>query len=243
MAVYNIAIIGGTAIEIAGLHLQSKVVSTPYGEQKVYLDQDLQAIFIARHGEVGAKLAPHLINYRAEIAALRQLDVGRLIGLYAVGSISRRLEPGKAGLLSQFIDLTPHRDNTFCDRATTQVPHIALDEPYNRSLRALIQNEALAMQLDLKDDLTYVCTNGPRLETPAEIRVYQSWQADVVGMTAATETILANEAAIEMAGIAFSINWAAGVGNQETTFLDSSDRQHLAQQLLQLTDRVAQRFL
>lgn len=240
---YNIAIIGGTAIEIAGLHLKEEIISTPYGEQKIYVDETLKALFIARHGEVGAKLAPHLINYRAEIATLRQLQIKRLIGLYAVGSISQRLAPGEAGLLSQFIDLTGHRANTFCDQATEKVPHIALDEPYSRALRALIQEQAFALQIDLKDELTYVCTNGPRLETPAEIRVYQSWQADVVGMTAATETILANEAGIEMAGIAFSINWAAGISNQELSFLDAKVRQSLGDQLLQLTRNVAQKLL
>lgn len=217
------AIIGGTGCQqIAGTDARRIVVDTPYGDAVVFekaVGDD--TLYIAlRHGE-GHRVPPHLINYRAVIAALRQLGVSQAVGLYAVGSITSMVLPGSLGLIDQFIDFTGgSRESTFYTGGDAGVHHIPMLTPYSKPLRATIAREAARLHIPLCHKGIYVCTNGPRLETPAEIAMFRKWGADYVGMTAATETILANEAGIEFAGIVYSINWAAGLDAEGLSFIE-----------------------
>jgi len=211
------AVIGGTGCQsFLPPGVRERVVQSRYGEVLLYEDDDI--VYLLRH-RIGHTVPPHLINYRAHIDALRSAGVQRVVAIYAVGSITQALMPGTAGVLGQFIDFTSNRENTFYSESGQSFRHTPMDEPYSRALsRALIEQGARE-GIALARDLTYVCTNGPRLETPAEIAMYRTFGCDVVGMTAGSETSLACEAGIEFAGIAYSINWAAGVGGSQVSFI------------------------
>lgn len=217
------AIIGGTGCRrIIGTASARLDVDTPYGTARLFekrLGPDTLYLLL-RHGEEH-DTPPHLVNYRANIAALREVGVTRAVGIYAVGSITDTVVPGAAGLIDQFIDFTGgSRQSTFFTGGSTGVRHIPMVTPYSELLRMQLLQEAARQSVALGARGTYICTNGPRLETPAEIRMFRLWGADHVGMTASTETILACEAGIEFAGIVYSINWAAGVDATGLSFID-----------------------
>ena len=211
--------------------MKERIVHSRYGEVLLYEDDDI--FYLLRHRS-GHTVPPHLIDYRAHIDALRLLDVRRAVGIYAVGSITEALRPGAAGVLSQFIDLTSGRMSTFYSEPGQTFRHTPMDEPYAGALSQALIEQGARDGIALARNLTYVCTNGPRLETPAEIAMYRSFGADVVGMTAGTETSLACEAGIEFSGIAYSINWAAGVGGSEVTFIDDDTIERLTGELTDL---------
>lgn len=223
------AIIGGTGCQrIVGDDAVRHEISTPYGLAMVFERKrgDDTLYLLLRHGE-GHVVPPHLVNYRANIAALKQLGVTQAIGIYAVGSITSVVLPGTLGIMDQFIDFTGGgREATFFTGNGTGVRHIPMVTPFSSRLRAALIKEAARMSISIATKGTYVCTNGPRLETPAEIGMFRRWGADYVGMTAATETILANETGIEFAGTVYSINWAAGLDAEGLSFIEDeiSDR-------------------
>ena len=234
------AIIGGTGFQIPETGLTRLEIQTPYGEVVLFEDHgggDDALYYLPRHGE-GHILPPHRVNYRANIQALRQLGVVQVIGIYAVGSITSMVLPGNFGIIDQFIDFTNGRESTFFDGGVTGVRHIPMVEPYSRRLRALIARTAVEQNLKLSLKGTYVCTNGPRLETPAEIAMFRKWGADYVGMTAATETILLREAQIDFAGIAYSVNWAAGLDAEGFSFIEEEISHRVVSQILQLAQAV-----
>ncbi|NCB03018.1 MAG: S-methyl-5'-thioadenosine phosphorylase [Spirochaetia bacterium] len=232
----NSAIIGGSGfqgiIDQATQHIQ---VETPYGPVNVYKKEygDNTIYILLRH-EKGHTVPPHLINYRANIAALKELEVKQIIGLYGVGSITSMVLPGNLGLIDQFIDASYNRVSTFYNELSTPFEHTPMVYPYSRRLRVLIANKAKELNLPLSLKGTYLCTNGPRLETPAEITMYRRWGADYVGMTAATETILANEAHIEIAGLVYSMNWAAGLDAEGISFIEEDISIRATNQLISL---------
>ncbi len=216
------AIIGGTGVDrISGFSSQRKEVTTPYGVVEVYVGTAEHAllVFLPRHGS-SHSVPPHMINYRANITALKELGVTELISIYAVGSISDALKPGEVGTLSDFVDLSGGgREHTFFTGDEFGVGHVGMDRVFDPTLTASLH----ATEPSLKDAGVYVCTNGPRLETPAEIRMFKRLGFDVVGMTAATEVALAREAGIRVASLAYSINWAAGVGSDEVAFIGDAE--------------------
>lgn len=231
------AIIGGTGFHsLQGIDTTAKTIATRYGDVVVHEQNGANEplVFLPRHGEGEAKVPPHLINYRANIEALRMLGVGQAIAMYAVGSISSLILPGCYGLIDQFIDLTSGRENTFYCGGSSGVRHVPMIEPFSKRLRTLLVKQAHEIGKNIALKGTYICTNGPRLETPAEIRLYRKWGADVVGMTAATETILANEAGIDIAGIAFSINWAAGLDAEGISFVEEEILSRMVDDILRL---------
>ncbi|WP_332446284.1 MTAP family purine nucleoside phosphorylase [Sphaerochaeta sp.] len=223
------AIIGGTGVDtLDGYSLQPKQVITDYGKVEVFLGAGRYEtlVFLPRHGSQHS-LPPHMINYRANVAALRQLGVEEAIGIYAVGSISAKLEPGCIGLVSDFIDLSGgSRANTFFTGGEHQVVHVAMDEVFDQTL----QQRLLHLDPSLVDAGVYACTNGPRLETKAEIRYLASLGCDIVGMTLATEVSLLREAGTKTAALAYSINWAAGI-QHAVAFIDDA-------QIARLKDRM-----
>ncbi len=207
------AILGGTGIySIEGIETVDQNVETEYGSVIVKKGtgkwNDLY--FISRHGS-DHSIPPHKINYRANIRALSILGIERVFAIYAVGSISNLVLPGRFGLVSQFIDVTQGRINTFYEGGKSGLKHTPMDEPYCRDLGSKILLSAKKRGLSLAESGTYICTNGPRFETPAEIKMYKLFGADYVGMTGATETALAREAGIHLAAVSYSINWAAGI--------------------------------
>ena len=228
----NSAIIGGSGCQhFIPASAVKKSVETAYGMVELY--EDGEVIYLLRHAK-GHTVPPHLINYRAHIEALRISGVHRVISLYAVGSITDALPPGSAGVLTDFIDVTTGRMSSFCAEVGDPFRHVAMDEPFSRDLNGKIMDTAEGQGIALSKNLTYVCTNGPRLETPGEIRMYGRNGCDVVGMTAATEVSLAHEAGIEIAGIAFSINWAAGVHSDRVSFIENDQVSEIVGKLTHL---------
>ncbi|WP_293909389.1 MTAP family purine nucleoside phosphorylase [Sphaerochaeta sp. UBA5836] len=223
------AIIGGTGVDtLDGLSLKRSMVQTRYGEVELFITDQL--VFLPRHGS-SHSLPPHLINYRANVAALKDLGVDEAIGIYAVGSISQALSPGEIGIVSDFVDCTGgSREHTFFNGGASGVRHCAMDDVFDASLRERMN----ILAPHIKDAGVYVCTNGPRLETKAEIRLYGRLGCDVVGMTLATEVSLLKEAGIRCLALAYSINWTAGVGQANVSFIGDAETAVLKEEMTQL---------
>jgi purine nucleoside phosphorylase len=223
------AIIGGTGVDaLDGIPLKRTMVQTLYGEVELFVGDRL--VFLPRHGS-SHSLPPHLVNYRANVAALTELGVDQAIGIYAVGSISPALKPGEIGMVSDFVDFTGgSREQTFYTGGESGVRHILMDDVFDASLKERMQT----LSPRLKDAGVYVCTNGPRLETKAEIRLYARLGCDVVGMTLSTEVSLLREAGIRTLALAYSINWAAGVEQANVSFIGDEQIAVLREEMTQL---------
>jgi len=208
----RIGIIGGSGVERPGDGFTETVIPTPYGDALAWIGsgEHDDVVFISRHG-VEHDLPPHRINYRANVRALLELDVNRVIATFAVGGIADDIPPGGVVALSDLIDLTSGRESTYFNGGADGLRHTPFTEPFSPALREAIVANAPAHGLAIRNGGTYICFNGPRFETAAEIRMSKLLGADVVGMTAMPEAILARELEIHYAGIAISVNWAAGL--------------------------------
>jgi purine nucleoside phosphorylase len=218
----SFAIIGGTGAQKIVEGSKAIVVNTEYGDVTLFENyhQGQRYFLLLRHG-LGHKTPPHLINYRANIAALKKVGVKKVVAIYAVGSITDLIKPAEMTIIDQFIDFTGgSRASTFEEGKGDKVYHSLMESPFDKKLSKELLNSAKKLNIELKEGGTYICTNGPRLETAAEIAMFKQWKADCVGMTAATETILANEKRLKFAGIAYSINWAAGINSKSISFVD-----------------------
>lgn len=184
-----------------------KSVTTPYGKATVYRPEGSGCVVIPRHG-AAHRTPPHGINYRANIAALERLGVTEVIATSAVGSMNPRFRVGEVGLAEQFLDFTKRRPTTFFER---QVVHTDMTNPYSGHLNLEIEAAARRMGAEVHPHLVYVCAEGPRFETAAEIRMYKMLGGDVVGMTGVPEVVLANEKRMEYASVVIATNWAAGM--------------------------------
>jgi 5'-methylthioadenosine phosphorylase len=192
----EIGIIGGSGVyDISMLrHAEEIKVYTPYGDtsDRVTLGDfgGRKVAFIPRHGK-GHTIPPHKVNYRANIWALKELGVCRIIAASAVGSLQPEIEPGQIVFPDQFIDMTKKRETTFYDGG--QVAHVSLADPFCPEMRdvALAQGGALSLPFHIKG--TYVCIEGPRFSTRAESALFKSWGAHVIGMTLVPEVNLARE--------------------------------------------------
>ncbi len=207
------AIIAGTDIyHIPGLDFRTETINTPYGDAvvNVGLGEHSDLVFLPRHGPRHTT-PPHRINYRAHLKALHVLGVHSILAAYAVGSIQPDIPPKSLVLLDDFLDFTSDRPFTFYEGDDAGLAHTIMSPPYCPTLRQRLLELAPTFDLELRPSGTYVCTNGPRFETPAEIRMYRQLGGDVVGMTGAQEATLARELGMHFAGVAISINWAAGI--------------------------------
>ena len=209
----RIAIIGGTGFGAALVAGTPETVETPYGAASLTradLGDGRELLFLARHG-VGHRLPPHRINHRANIAALRGLGAEAVFATAAAGSLRPKIAPGDVVVLDDFLDLTRGEVMTFFDEPG-DVRHTDFVHPYDPALRAAL---LVAVQADLAPHIhprgTYLCVSGPRYETPAEVRLFASWGADVVGMTGAPEAILCREAGLPYAGVALATNYGTGL--------------------------------
>ncbi|HME18927.1 MAG TPA: MTAP family purine nucleoside phosphorylase [Nitrososphaerales archaeon] len=202
-----VGVITGTGVTEHFDLAEKLAVRTRFGTAAVYPARDGSYYLIPRHG-VGHGTPPHMVNYRANVAALRQLGVGRIIATSAVGSMNPKLRVGKIGLVSQFIDFTSRRDETFFD---TEARHTDMTNPYSPYVNGALLKAGKGLRVRLRTGLVYVCVEGPRFETAAEIEMFRRLGGDVVGMTGVPEVVLANEAGIEYASVVVATNWAAGI--------------------------------
>ncbi len=205
----EIALIIGSGLRGQFVLAKGRVVATEFGEARVYVASVGKKGFyvLPRHGFQHG-VPPHKINYRANIAALSQQGVKKVIATTAVGSLNKRFGVGGIGLVNQFLDFTKSRAATFFD---TRVVHTDMTHPYDRKLNTALLGAADRLGMKLHEGLVYACTEGPRFETAAEIRMFMKLGADVVGMTGVPEVVLANEAGLKYAAVAIATNWAAGI--------------------------------
>jgi 5'-methylthioadenosine phosphorylase len=215
-AIQRVAIIGGTGVyELPGLVAREQTVDTPYGPVNVLIaeSEPYPVVYLNRHG-LSRENPPHRINYRGNIAALRMLGVTRVMATNAVGSINRAVPPGGLMVIDDYLDFTSGRAATFYDGGATGHAYLGMSTPCCPALRAKLLERAAWANVTLRPSGTYVCTNGPRFETPAEIRMFERLGGDVVGMTGMPEVTLARELGMHYAAVAYSINWAAGLESQ-----------------------------
>lgn len=225
----KIAFIGGTGLNhIQGIEITEQVtVETPYGTPSGAIQRfkydDHTGFFLARHGQPH-QLPPHQINYRANIHALKQLGVSHILAVNAVGGISLKATTGQICIPDQLIDYTWGREHTFSQQDTgsdlLSVQHIDFSFPFTESLRQQLITQGKALRLPITESGTYAVTQGPRLETAAEIKKYAQEGCDLVGMTAMPEAALARELAMEYASISLVVNPAAGTSNRVITMED-----------------------
>jgi 5'-methylthioinosine phosphorylase len=216
-----LAIIGGSGLYSLGdeFHLSDQCArQTPYGETSadVLLGrwQDVDIAFLPRHGP-GHRVPPHLVNYRANLWALKQAGVSKIIAVNAVGGISAEMAPSTLSIPQQLIDYSSGREHSFCDGRDGVVRHVDFSQPYSATLRASLKQAAAQLDLVIVDSGTYGCTNGPRFETAAEILRMRRDGCSIVGMTGMPEAGLARELDIEYACLALVVNWAAGIADSE----------------------------
>jgi 5'-methylthioinosine phosphorylase len=215
-----LAIIGGSGLtKLANLEVgRRKVARTPYGEPSGAITYgrigSREVLFLARHG-YGHTIAPHEVNYRANLWALKQAGADAVVSVASVGGIRNDIWPGTILLPHQVIDYTWGRASTFFEGPGAPVNHIDFTEPYSRELRARLLKAAAAAGERVMDGGVYAATQGPRLESAAEINRLERDGADVVGMTGMPEAALAREIGVEYAAIAVVANYAAGRGDSE----------------------------
>jgi 5'-methylthioadenosine phosphorylase len=203
----RVAVIAGTGVASHFDLGRPTSVETPYGAAAVFEANGGEYLVVPRHG-LGHSVPPHRVNYRAIVAALAKLGVESVIGTSAVGSMRKDFEVGELGLLEQFLDFTKTRQVTFYDEKVT---HTDMTNPYSARLNREFERAAKKLRIGLRAGLVYVCAEGPRFETAAEIRMFRTLGGDVVGMTGVPEVVLANEKGIEYASVVVSTNWAAGM--------------------------------
>lgn len=210
----ELAIIGGTGVdEMAGLVDGERIeVSTRCGSVTVIATEfnGKPLIFVPRH-DIDHSLPPSAVNYRGQIAALHKIGVRRVIGVCAVGSLTESLPAGSFAVLGDFIDLTRHRPITFFDDPTGPVVHTDFTQPYCPEVSKALADACASEGVAYDAGVVYVGVDGPRYETPAEIRLYSSWGGQVIGMTNVPEVILAREAGLCYGALAVVSNLAAGL--------------------------------
>ena len=219
---HDIAIIGGTGLaSFPGLQIISKeVVRTPFGTPSGPLTYGeycgKRIIFLPRHGSRHT-IPPHMVNYRANIWALHEKKAERVVAIAAVGGINPEIYPTQIIIPDQMIDYTYARKHTFFEKDLGQVQHVDFSQPYDQSLRLLLIQAAKLAEIDAFQGGVYATTQGPRLETAAEINKLEGDGCDIVGMTGMPEAALARELDLAYAHCAISVNWAAGRSDELIT--------------------------
>ena len=216
-----LGIIAGTGFyDWAALENQcEQVVATPYGEATVFraevrIGQEMKpVIFLPRHAR-NHTIPPHKINYRANIWALHSLGVDRIVAVNAVGSLLRDVPPGSIVLVDDFLDFTSGREHTFFTGGEAGLVHTDMTDCYSAAWQEVIRGAAAAADIPLVDGGVYVCVQGPRFETRAEIRFYAMAGGTVTGMTGVPEVVLANELGIEYGSLAMVTNFACGLADK-----------------------------
>lgn len=215
----ELGLIGGTGLyAFAGLERAARVeIDTPYGAPSgAYVCGELdgrRVAFLARHGE-SHTVAPHRVNYRANIHGFKQLGCRTVVGINAVGGIRADMGPRVLVVPDQIIDYTHGRASSFSDMPGVKVEHVDFSHPYTPALRARLLAAARQAGIAVVDGGCYGATQGPRLETVAEIARMRRDGCDLVGMTGMPEAVLARELGLDYACLALIANWAAGCGDE-----------------------------
>ena len=210
-----LAIIGGSGLTaLKGLKItRQQMQQTPYGELSGPLTfgtlNNKEVVFLPRHGNPHI-IPPHKVNYRANIWALRENGINNIIAVNAVGGITAEMYPGRLVIPSQIIDYTSGRKHTYFEDEINDVTHIDFTHPYNETLRQCLLKASHEIRLNCYDGGTYGATQGPRLETAAEINRMEQDGCDLVGMTGMPEAALARELEVNYASVCLVANWAAG---------------------------------
>ncbi|MFM7542070.1 MAG: S-methyl-5'-thioinosine phosphorylase [Actinomycetales bacterium] len=218
----KIALLAGTGFyDIPALSGSArKKIETNYGAAEITVGQwqGAELVFLTRHGS-GHSIPPHMINYQANIRALKDQGVKAVIAINVVGGIDTSLAPGDLTLIEDFVDFTSGRTNTFFD-GEEGVRHIDMTNVYSKTIRSALASGAKKIGVPLREGGIYAGFNGPRFETPAEIRFAALAGATVVGMTGCPEAALARELEIPYAAIALIVNPAAGLFDGEISEAD-----------------------
>ncbi len=218
----KVAIIGGTGLtSLKGLEIvKREAVTTPYGEPSGPLSYGelcgKEVVFLPRHGD-SHTIPPHKINYRANLWALKEAGVDRIFAMAAVGGIAADFPPEKLAVPDQLIDYTWSRKNTFFEEGLEEVVHVDFTYPYDESLRQALIKACRDAQVEVCENGVYGATQGPRLETAAEIDRMERDGCTMVGMTGMPEAVLARELGIAYATCAVCVNWGAGRSEGEIT--------------------------
>jgi len=217
-----LAIIGGTGIDdLEGLQIVGEHLPvTPFGNPSRAIQEGrlggAEVFFLQRHGSPDV-IPPHRINYRANLWALKSLGVVDIVAINAVGGITADMRPGRLVIPDQLIDYSWGRQHTFDDGADGQLMHIDFSEPYDRALRQALLQSAQSAGISHAPGGVYAVTQGPRLETAAEIVRLARDGCDVVGMTAMPEAALARELGLAYASVCMVVNPAAGLSEEPIT--------------------------
>jgi len=208
----EIAIVAGSGLEKSFKIDREALVRTPYGdvtlsEMEIF---DIPVVFLPRHGREHS-LPPHMVNYRANMFALKEVGVKKALATNAVGSLRERIGPGDFVVPDQLLDFTKARPSTFFDGKDGEVVHTDVTETYSEEVRKALIRSFQGKGASLHRKGVYVCTEGPRYETPAEITMFRRLGGDVVGMTGCPEAILAKELGIRYATICLVTNYGAGM--------------------------------
>jgi 5'-methylthioadenosine phosphorylase len=221
---HHIGVIGGSGLyDMPGLSdMREQFVRTPFGDASdaIVLGSlgDTQFYFLPRHGR-GHRIAPHRINARANVYALKALGAQQLVSISAVGSLQDHLHPGELVVVDQFIDRTRGRLSTFFDDEV--VAHVSFALPTDAALSACLGEAAQAAGARVHRAGTYLCMEGPQFSTRAESLLHRSWNADVIGMTALPEAKLAREAELPYASLCFVTDYDAWHDTEEAVSVDS----------------------
>lgn len=225
----RLGIIGGTGVyDPTWLDDPSeRTVETPFGKAAViegalHRQPEQKLIFMNRHG-AGHSVPPHQVNYRANLWALKSLGVERVVATAAVGSLNQAMAPGSMVLVDQFLDFTKSRPATYFDGSDGRVVHTDVTEPYCLDSRRRIEEAGRRAGIPLIMGGVYVTTEGPRFETPAEIRAYKLLGGDLVGMTGMPEVVLARELGLCYISVAMVTNFAAGISPTTLTHQEVLD--------------------
>jgi 5'-deoxy-5'-methylthioadenosine phosphorylase len=227
------AIIGGSGFDTFEELAVSDAIfqDTPYGQHSGPILQghvnNNPCIFLPRHG-VGHHYPPHTVNYRANIWMLKQLGVSQIIAFNVVGGINSTMSPDTIVIPEQIIDYTSNREHTFFDgdadklleQGLPPIDHIDFTYPYALELRKKLIRFFYEHNIDFVGHGVYGCTQGPRLESAAEVERYKRDGCDMVGMTGMPETALAKELGIDYVSVAIVVNWAAGVSNEMLSMIE-----------------------
>ncbi|HIP84612.1 MAG TPA: S-methyl-5'-thioinosine phosphorylase [Methanothermococcus okinawensis] len=209
-----LGIIGGTGVSSILRRGKEEVINTPYGKARVLLDRENEVVLLFRHG-LKHTIPPHRINYRANIYALKMLGVERILSINTVGSLKEYIEPGRFFIPQDFIEFTKSRPSTYYDGENNKVMHIDLSEPYCPEVVSILR-DILDRRGYPYSEGVYICTEGPRFETKAEIKFYRSL-GDVVGMTGYPEVALARELGLCYSSLCTVTNYAAGISKDRLT--------------------------
>jgi 5'-methylthioadenosine phosphorylase len=212
-----LGVIAGSGLQrLAHLeNIRREIVRTPFGETSCALTigelSGVEVVFLNRHG-YGHTLAPHQINYRANLWALQKMGVDNICAIGSTGSMIEHIQPGQLVIPDDVIDYTSGRVGTYFEGPDHPIVYTDLSEPFDRAAREVLLSAANRAGESVVSTATYACTNGPRLETRAEVKRMAMDGAHIVGMTLMPEAALAKELDLPYAAIVVCTNYAAGVG-------------------------------